>query len=61
LHVLDVLFIEIWMADHDAVWAPRMTICFGSLDFIIDNKGKPEAQSPLTKVLADIARVFGGL
>jgi hypothetical protein len=53
------------MAGHDVVWAPRTTIHFGSLDFIVNSVGNmiraSIAQSLLAKDLVDIARGFGGL
>jgi hypothetical protein len=31
-------FFRLRMIDHDVVWAPGMTIRFGSLDFVLDNE-----------------------
>lgn len=40
MRVLDVFFFKIWMAGRDAVWTPRTTMHFGSLDFILNGEGE---------------------
>jgi hypothetical protein len=37
LRILDNLC-RLWMADHGVVWAPRMTIHFRSIEFIVNKK-----------------------
>ena len=53
------------MGDHGVVWAPEITICFISLEFVINNKGTMvkalKAQPPLMEVLINIARGLRGL
>jgi hypothetical protein len=55
----------LWMASHDIIWAPRATVRFGSLEFIVADEGglvrASTTRTPLMEDIDTITEAFGGL